>query len=103
MRPTFRLRHVQSWVVNMTPKRLDSLPYSKIKAIRHRFGQKLLASRTAPVGPDALPPATFFACLPTPSYVVSPQLADRLPESIMSSLSSNLRVYEEVPDEEQEF
>lgn len=87
----------------MTPKRLDSLPYSKIKAIRHRFGQKLLASRTAPVGPDALPPAAFFACLPTPSYVVSPQLAARLPESIMSSLSSNLRVYEEVPDEEQEF
>lgn len=40
-----------------------------------------------------LPPAALFLCQPTPSYVLSPKLAARL-KSDVSSLKSNLRVYE---------
>lgn len=44
--------------------------------------------------PTPLPPATIFVGSPTPSYVLSPQLAARLPQQTLSSLASNLRVYE---------
>lgn len=97
MRPAFRLQEIQNWIVNITPSRVDSLPYSKIKSISHKYRQRLLASRTAPVAPTALSPASIFICQPTPSYVVSPQLATQLTKSDISSLTSNLRVYERVP------
>lgn len=99
MRPTFRLQHIKNWIVNITPSRVDSLPYSKIKSLSHKYRQRLLASRTAPVAPKTLgmPPASIFICQPTPSYVLSPQLAAKLTRSDISSLTSNLRVYESVP------
>lgn len=96
MLPFSRLRNIPSWTVNITPKRRDSLPYSKIKAVCHKYRQRLLASRTAPDATNPLPLVAVFSCSPTPSYVLSPQLAHRLPASVMSSLSSNLRVYEDV-------
>lgn len=97
MRPTLRLQNIQPWIVNITPKRVDSLPYSKINAICRKCRRRLLASRTAPATPTGLPPATAFICQPTPSYVLSPQLAASLTKSKISSLKSNLRVYEPVP------
>lgn len=103
MRPTFRLqnRHVQCWMVNIIPKRPDRLPYSKIKTLCQRYRQRLVASRTAPAGSDVLPPVTVFNyTLLTPSYVMSRQLADRLPSSAISSLSSKPRVYDDVYTED---
>lgn len=109
MRPTFRLQYIQNWIVNVTPSRVDSLPYSKIKSLSHKYRQRLLASRTAPVAPTPLshlstgtvPPASIFICQPTPSYVLSPQLAAKLTKSDISALKSKLRVYhwESVPSE----
>lgn len=104
MRPTFRLQNIQNWTVNIVPKRVDSLPYSKIKSLSNKYRQRLLASRTAPVAATPLshlrtgtvPPASIFICQPTPSYVLSPQLAAKLTRSDISSLTSNLRVYESV-------
>lgn len=96
MRSTLRPQNIQPWIVNITPKRVDSLPYSKINAICGKYRQRLLASRTAPATPTRLPPATAFICQPTPSYVLSPQLAALLTKSKISSLKSNLRVYEPV-------
>lgn len=43
---------------------------------------------------NTLPPATLFVCQPTPSYVVSPQFAARLPNSDLSLLATDLKVYE---------
>lgn len=94
---------IHHWIVNITPSRVDSLPYSKIKSISHKYRQRLLASRTAPVAPRPLPPASIFICQPTPSYVVSPQLAAQLTKSEISSLKSNLRVYEGVLTGETDF
>lgn len=109
MRPTFRLQRIQNWIVNVTPSRIDSLPYSKIKSLTHKYRQRLLASRTAPVAPTPLdnlhagtvPPASIFICQPTPSYVLSPQLAATLTKSDISALKSKLSVYqwESVPAE----
>lgn len=96
MRPTSRLGWIRGWTVNISPKkRIDGLPYSKIKAVCQQYRQRLLASRTEPVAPRALPPATLFIFGPTPSYVVSPRLAARLTTSDLSSLKSNLRVYDD--------
>ncbi|KAK2606896.1 hypothetical protein N8I77_005618 [Diaporthe amygdali] len=94
MRPTLHLQWIRGWTVNINSKRRDGLPYSKIKAICQQYRQRLLASRKEPVAPRPLPPATLFIFGPTPSYVVSPQLAARLTTSDLSSLKSNLRVYE---------
>ncbi|KAG6358374.1 hypothetical protein INS49_014258 [Diaporthe citri] len=94
MRPTSRLAWIRGWTVPINSKRVDGLPYSKIKAVCQQYRQRLLASRTEPVAPRALPPATLFHFGPTPSYVVSPQLAARLTTSGLSSLKSNLKVYE---------
>lgn len=95
MRPTSRLGWIRGWDVNTYPKKsVDGMPYSKIKAVCQQYRQRLLASRTEPVAPRALPPATFFNFEPTPSYVVSSQLAARLTTSDLSLLESNLRVYE---------
>lgn len=60
------------WKVNITPKRINSLPYSKIQAICLKYRQRLLDSRSAPVAPSSLPPATLLISRPTPSYVLSP-------------------------------
>lgn len=109
MRPTFRPQRIQNWIVNVTPSRVDSLPYSKIKSLTHKYRQRLLASRRAPVAPTPLdnlragtvPPASIFICQPTPSYVLSPQLAAKLTKSDISALKSKLGVYqwESVPAE----
>lgn len=96
MRPTLRLQRIHSWTVNISLKRADGLPYSKIKAVCHDYRQRMLASRTSAVSPSPLPPAAVFSCQPTPSYVLSPRLAQRLSEPVMSSLASNLRVHQHV-------
>lgn len=72
------------------------MPYSKLKAIRDNYCNRLLAIRDARVVPTPLPPATIFVGNPTPSYVLSPQFAARLPKQTLSSLASNLVVYEKV-------
>lgn len=94
MRPIFRLESIQNWMVSIAPSRIDSLPYSKIKAISNKYRQRLLASRRAPGAPSALPPAAVFLYQPTPTYAISPQLAARLTKSDISSLRSKLGVYE---------
>lgn len=93
----FRLGHLRHWYVNLIPRRVDSLPYSKIKAICNTYRRRLVDSRRAPDTPTALPTATTFISTPTPSYVLSPQLASRLSKAEFSSLASKLRVYETVP------
>lgn len=95
MRSRLHLHKIPSWTTNITPKRRDSLPYSKIENICYEHRQRLLAARTAPpISPSRPPPAAFFVCQPTPSYAVSPQLAARLSKSQMTSLQSKLWVYE---------
>lgn len=89
----FRLRGISQWVTNLIPKRVDSLPYSKIKALCGIYRQRILASRAAPLGSTDPPTVTSFLCQPTPSYVLSPQLAARLSKPELSSLASNLGVY----------
>lgn len=96
MRPTLRRQHIRNWRVNINPKRINSLPYSKIQAICLKYRQRLLDSRSAPVTPSSLPPATLFIFRPTPSYVLSPIVVSRLTKFDVSSLKSNLRVYESV-------
>lgn len=98
MHPTFRPQLTKNWIVNITPSRVDSLPYSKIKSLLDKYWKRLLIdSRSPNPAPTAVPPAAIFICQPTPSYVLSPQVAAELTRSDIWSLKSNLRVYQRVP------
>ncbi|KAK2609488.1 hypothetical protein N8I77_002985 [Diaporthe amygdali] len=95
--------HVKGWIVHLMQKNPDGLPYSKIKAICHKYRQRLLTARVPPSEElYHMPPGAVFLCRPSASYVISAQLTARLSESQMSALRSNLSVYERMAVEKDE-